>query len=173
MPLDLGIFSFGKILQNTRRLGGKMFGNKNDRSFRGLACILILIFLLTACKPKEDSALPTAQLQQLRVSNTGSTDIIGLVVLFPGLHPEAEATKINFGDLPAGQTSAYQDVPTGVYAYAAYTYSLEGREVVQPVTDWVGENPISGQKFTYQITLALQKPVGDQMRLIKVLVDEP
>jgi hypothetical protein len=140
---------------------------------RNLVWGLVLLILLSACGAEKNSATPVPLQQQLRVSNTGSSDIQGLVVYFPGLHPEAEATKINYGDLKAGQTSAYQDVPTGVYAYAAYAYSLEGREVVQPVTDWVGEAPISGQKFTYQITLALQKPVGDQMRLIKVLVDEP
>lgn len=138
-----------------------------------LILVLMLLALLTACAAEKDNATPTPQMQQLRVSNTGSTDIIGLVVLFPGLHPEAEATKIEFGDLPAGQTSTYQDMPSGVYAYAAYTYTSEGRKFTQPVTDWVGEGPIAGLKFTYQIALVLQKPVGDQMRLIKVLVDEP
>ncbi len=150
-----------------------MFRSKRDRGFRTFACLLSLIFLVTACGAKDQTASPGPLQQQLRVSNTGSTNIKDLVIVFPGLNSEMEAVKLEFGDLPAGQTSEYLDAPTGVYRYGAYTYTLEGSEVLQPVTDWVGEGPIAGQKFTYQVNLALNKPVGSQIRLIKVVVDEP
>ena len=140
---------------------------------QSLVLALVMITLLTACVAEKKSETPAPLQQQLRVSNTGSADIHGLMVYFPGLHPEAEATKLNFGDLAAGQTSAYLEAPTGVYAYAAYAYTLEGHEIIQPVTDWVGEAPIAGNKFTYQITLDLKKIEGAQMRLVKVVVDEP
>ena len=134
---------------------------------------VLLFALLSACTLQKKTATPTPELQQLRITNRGSSDITGLVVLFPGSSPEAEATKIEFGNLPAGQTSAYQSVPSGVYAYAAYSYRLENREVTQAVTDWVGESPLAGKKFSYQLTLDIQKIEGDQIQLIDVLVDEP
>ena len=134
---------------------------------------VLLLALLGACTAQVNTATPTPVLQQLRITNSGSSDITGLMVLFPGSSPEAEATKIEFGNLPAGQTSAYQSVPSGVYAYAAYSYRLEYREVTQAVTDWVGESPLAGKKFTYQLALDLQKIEGDQMQLIDFRVDEP
>lgn len=134
---------------------------------------VLLFALLSACTLQKNTATPTPELQQLRITNRGSSDITGLVILFPGSSPEAEATKIEFGDLPAGQTSAYRSVPSGVYAYAAYNYRIGDREVTQAVTDWVGESPLAGKKFTYQLALDLQKIDGDQMQLIDVLVDEP
>ena len=134
---------------------------------------VLLFALISACTLQKNTATPTPELQQLRITNRGSSDITGLVILFPGSSPEAEATKIEFGDLPAGQTSAYRSVPSGVYAYAAYNYRIGDREVTQAVTDWVGESPLAGKKFTYQLALDLQKIDGDQMQLIDVLVDEP
>ena len=134
---------------------------------------VLLFALLSACTLQKDTAPRTPELQLLRITNRGSSDITGLVILFPGSSPEAEATKIEFGDLPAGQTSAYRSVPSGVYAYAAYNYRIGDREVTQAVTDWVGESPLAGKKFTYQLALDLQKIDGDQMQLIDVLVDEP
>lgn len=134
---------------------------------------VLLFALLSACTLQKNTATPTPELQQLRITNRGSSDITGLVILFPGSSPEAEATKIEFGDLPAEQTSAYRSVPSGVYAYAAYNYRIGDREVTQAVTDWVGESPLAGKKFTYQLALDLQKIDGDQMQLIDVLVDEP
>ena len=138
-----------------------------------LILTVLLLALLGACTAQVNTATPTPVLQQLRITNRGSSDITGLVVLFPGSSPEAEATKIEFGDLPAGQTSTYRSVPSGVYAYAAYNYRIGDREVIQFVTDWVGESPLAGKKFTYLLALDLQKIEGDQMQLIDVLVDEP
>ena len=128
---------------------------------------LILFSLVTACATEPES-------QQLRITNSGDTDITGLVVVFPaGQGWDAGISRIEFGDLPAGQTSEYQNVPSGVYRYAAYEYILDGREVRQPVIDWVGEEPMAGKKITYQITLDLNKVTGNQVSLITVLVDEP
>lgn len=149
-----------------------MFARSKKLNITHLIMILAFVFPLAACAAKENTPAPVSLQQQLRLSNTGSTDIKGLVLYFPGLHSEAEVVKLDFGDLAAGQTSTYLDVPSGVYAYAAYAYKLDGREIVQPVTDWVGEAPIAGKKFTYQITLDLKKIEGAQMRLVKVLVDE-
>ena len=93
--------------------------------------ILVLFSLITACATKPES-------QQLRITNSGDTDIKGLVVVFPaGQGWDAGISRIEFGDIPAGQTSEYQNVPSGVYRYAAYEYVLDGDEVRQPVIDWV------------------------------------
>jgi hypothetical protein len=45
--------------------------------------------------------------------------------------------------------------------------------VTQFVTDWVGESPRAGKKFTYEIVLDPKKVEGNQVNLITVLVDEP
>ena len=128
---------------------------------------LIILSIFTACTIKPES-------QQLRITNSGDTDITGLVVIFPaGYGWDAGTSRIEFGDIPAGQTSEYQNVPSGVYRYAAYDYVLDGVKVGQPVTDWVGEEPMAGKKITYQIALDLNKVVGNQVSLIMVLVDEP
>jgi len=60
----------------------------------------------------------------------------------------------------------------GVYRYVAHEYTLKGNVVRQPVIDWVGENPIEGKKFTYQIVLDPKKVEGNQITLVEVLVDE-
>ncbi len=103
--------------------------------------------------------------------NSGGEDIQGLSVLFPGPTADSEATRVQFGDVPAGATSSYQAVPSGVYRYAAYEYRLDGRLVLQPVMDWVGERPMDGQAFTYEIKLDLQQPTGGQIQLVNVSVD--
>jgi hypothetical protein len=119
-------------------------------------------------------ALPTSTpgtLQQLRIANSGTSDITGLIVLFPGPTDDAPATRIEFGDIPAGKTTQYRSVPGGVYRYAAFEYTLGGQTVNQPVVDWIGENPMQGMKFTYRIALDLGKPPGGQIQLIEVRGD--
>jgi hypothetical protein len=154
-------------------VGVNMFTVKAYITSKHLVMVLILLVLLSACTPQVNTATPTAELQLMRVTNSGTTDITGLVVLFPGPNAGAEAIRIEFGDISAGQTSVYLEVPSGVYRYAAYNYVVEGREVMQAVTDWVGESPLTGKKFTYQLALNLTKVEGDQMRLATVSVDEP
>ncbi len=136
--------------------------------------LLIILFCLAgACAAP--TATPTAvpPLQQLRIVNSGNQDIAGLIVLVPGPTADAEAVRVAFGDVPAGKTTAYRDVPSGVYRYAAYEYTLHSRLVAQAVVDWVGESPMKGQKFTYRIELDPNKEPGGQIQLLEVLVDVP
>lgn len=111
--------------------------------------------------------------QQLRVANIGSKDIQSLTVLFPGLTADAEAARVEFGDVPAGEMTGYRNVPGGVYRYAAYEYIVDRRMVSQSVTDWVGESPMQGEKFTYRIELDSKREPGGQVQLIEVWVDQP
>jgi hypothetical protein len=112
-------------------------------------------------------------LQQLRVLNTGSEDIQNLTILFPGPTSDAEATRVEFGDVPAGKLTDYRNVASGVYRYSAFAYTLERRVINQAVMDWIGESPMKGAKFTYRLALHPQKVPGDQMQLVQVLIDEP
>ena len=57
--------------------------------------------------------------------------------------------ELDFGDVPPGVTSGYQNVPHGVYRYAAYDVEVDGQKYEQPVVDWIGENPMEGNAFTY------------------------
>jgi len=109
--------------------------------------------------------------QQLRITNSGRQDILGLVVIFPGPTILARGRRVEFGDIPAGETSDYQPVPNGVYRYAAYEYTLDNHLVHQAVMDWVGESPMEGAEFTYRITLNTQLPEGGQIQLDEVVLD--
>ncbi len=111
--------------------------------------------------------------QQLRVTNSGGQAIRGLVVLFPGLRAESQATRIEFGNIPAGGTTEYENAPTGVYRYAAYEYTVDDRVVGQAVVDWIGESPLDGTKFTYRVELDPKGTPGRQIELKEVIVDVP
>ncbi len=86
-------------------------------------------------------------------------------MLFPGKTADAEAVRVEFGDVPAGGTTGYRDVPSGVYPYAAYQYRLGDRVVTQPITDWIGESPPEGNKFTYRLALDWKKQMGNRRYL--------
>lgn len=111
------------------------------------------------------TAAATASGPQLRILNTGTVEVTDLVVLFPD-------SDVEFGSVAAGQTTDYVEVASGVYRYAAYRYTLDGQEVLQHVLDWVGEKPIPGAKFTYQIAFDPTMPVERQVTLLAVEVDE-
>lgn len=71
---------------------------------------------------------------------------MGLSVLFP-------ESSVDFGDIPAGATTGYRVASKGVYSYGAFRFTHNGASVVQPVIDWVGEEPMKGQRFTYNLEL--------------------
>ena len=143
------------------------FLNKLGTSF------IFLIGFSAGCSPLVPTPVTTPAVQQLRITNAGSVDIMDLTVFFPGATSLALATPVKFGDVPAGKTTEYRSVPRGVYRYAAYEYGIDGRSVNQPVVDWVGESPMKGARFTYQIALDPQKQPGSQIQLLQVLVDGP
>jgi hypothetical protein len=108
---------------------------------------------------------PEAQSPKLRVTNRGPSAVVNLTVLFP----EGE---VKVGDISIGSTTEYQEVPNGVYGYAAYRYVLDGELILQPVIDWVGEKPLVGDKFTYLIEFSATRPQWERVRLIEVIIDE-
>ena len=107
-------------------------------------------------------APPTARLQ---ISNSGTMDVENLTVLFP-------EDSIKFGDISAGSTTKYQDVPNGVFGYAAYRFEFNGQMITQSVIDWVGEVPLEGITFTYTIDFNSNRPQWGMVKLIEVTIDE-
>jgi hypothetical protein len=101
---------------------------------------------------------------QLRIENRGEVDIVNLRVLFP----EGE---VFFGDVAAGETTAYRPVPNGVYGYAAYRFDVDGETVTQPVIDWVGELPMQGTAFTYVVEADSSQPAIFSIQLVEVVRD--
>jgi hypothetical protein len=100
---------------------------------------------------------------RLRVANKGSVPIQELTLLFP-------KDQISFGNVAAGATTPYRDVPNGVYRYSAFRFTIGGATVNQPVIDWVGEEPMDGKAFTYHIDAdANRLPV---IRIVNVTRDE-
>jgi hypothetical protein len=81
----------------------------------------------------------------------GTVTIRELVVMFP-------FDTVPFGDIKGGATTRYMNVPLGVYRYAALRHSWNGRLIVQPVVDWLGEMPLPIGSFTYQVRI---EPYGD------------
>jgi hypothetical protein len=62
-------------------------------------------------------------------------------------------TSLFFGAVPVGATTDYHPAPGGVYSQAAFHFTHEGNSVSQPVDDWVGEVPMKGHRFTYNVRL--------------------
>ena len=136
--------------------------------------LLVVLWGTAACAtPAPATPSPTPPLvtePHLRVENVGETPIQDLVVSFPAASI-AMAARTSFGNIASNQTTAYQPIPTGVYRYAAYEYTLDGATVHQPVVDWVGETPLAGTYFTYQISFDKTQIKGNQISLIAVLTD--
>lgn len=102
---------------------------------------------------------------RLRIANVGSTPILRLTVLFP-------EDRISFGDIPVGATTQYKEVPNGVYRYAAYSLGIDGAIVTQPVIDWVGEQPMGGNAFTYALDVDPRRPQFGVVQLVSVTRDD-
>ena len=102
---------------------------------------------------------------RLRIRNAGAQPIENLVVLFP-------EARIEFGDVAAGATTEYLKVPNGVYSYAAYEYEVNGETIVQPVIDWVGEQPMQGSAFTYTVDFDPARTRWEVLQLVEVTRDE-
>ena len=114
---------------------------------------LAAVVLLAACGSDLE---PT----RLRVANVGAVPIRDLTVMFPD-------EQVGFGDVPAGATTGYEDFRHGVYSYAAYRFEIDGALISQPVIDWVGEEPLPGEAFTYSLALE-----GGRLELVGVTSDE-
>jgi hypothetical protein len=127
-----------------------------------LALLLTLSILLTGCA---STASPTPPAPRLRIINSGTQDIKNLTVWFP-------EDEIEFGDIPAGATTPYKHVPHGVYHYAAYRLDINGENVTQPVIDWVGEEPMPGESFTYTLDFDANRPQLQPIQLTNVTQDE-
>jgi len=131
--------------------------------FIGLAGLALIV---SACQAAATPppATPTTAVRQLRISNTGSVDMENLVVLFP-------EDRIDFGAIPAGQTTEYQPVPNGVYSYAAYELTVNGEKVDLPVIDWVGAEPMPGETFTYVLELDPEAGRWEMLQVVEVKTD--
>jgi hypothetical protein len=130
-----------------------------------LVCKVFLLAILSALAFSACNS-EAEQVQRLRINNSGSIPIQNLVVRFPH-------DNIAFGDVPAGTTTDYKEVPNGVYRYAAYQFEFDGETLTQPVIDWLGEDPMSGTSFTYTLDFDPDRVnTGDRIRLVDVKNDD-
>jgi hypothetical protein len=136
---------------------------------------VFLTVLFSACASNSTPVFPTSMplptkthaplTARLRIYNSGTMDVENLTVLFP-------EDEIKFGDISAGSTTEYLDVPNGVFGYAAYQFEIDGQMITQSVTDWVGEVPLGGDTFTYVITFSSSRSQWEMVKLIEVKIDE-
>ena len=132
------------------------------RSPERLSSLAVCLLLLAiGCSSPTD---PSQNLSLVRMTNVGSRNIEGLVVLFPN-------ERLEFGAVPAGATTPYLVSRVGVYGYAAYEFLFVDVVKHQPVIDWVGEQPMKGEAFTYSIEL-LDGPSGPSIRLAGTARDD-
>lgn len=120
--------------------------------------VLVFVLVLASCGTGAESS-------RLRITNGGDEPIAGLIVLFP-------EEGITFGDVAPGETTEYEVVSQGVYRYAAYRFQHGGETVTQPVLDWVGEEPMRGEAFTYVIEYDPTRPQLQQVQLAEVIQEE-
>jgi heat shock protein HslJ/Tol biopolymer transport system component len=97
------------------------------------------------------------RLARLRVTNDSPYHLDRVVVIFSD-------ERIAFGSLAAGETSTYRAVRRGVYGYAAYNVVVDGQTIDQPVVDWVGEQPLDGESFTYVLSIDPERPFMQQIQ---------
>jgi hypothetical protein len=139
---------------------------------RYIVLSLVLCLILGGCVSQAAPSTQPFKVQQLRIVNSGSYDIDNLVVKFPD-------DKISFGNVPAGDTTEYMEVPNGVFGYAAYSFQVEGEVKSQAVMDWMGEVPMDGNLFTYTLDYDFSRTgdqpgfeMGDWIRLVDVTKDD-
>jgi hypothetical protein len=133
---------------------------RSRQSFWITLLLIVLNAALSSCTSQ------SAHVSQLRIVNSGSYAINNLTVRFP-------EDRIAFGDVPAGATTEYEDVPNDIFRYAAYEFEIDGEVITQPVIDWMGENPMNGKLFTYTIDFDPNRTnTGDIVRLIDVKNDD-
>lgn len=134
-------------------------------SFYIMILFLVVNITLSACSSQSVPSTQPPKVQQLRITNAGSSTITNLVVRFP-------EDRVSFGDVSAGETTAYKEVPNGILHYAAYEFEVDGEVISQAVIDWVGENPMNGNSFTYTIDFDPNRFVtNDSVRLLEVKTD--
>ena len=121
-------------------------------------CWFVYVFVcvtLTGCGQAATTPSPNAAVQpdvpQLRITNASDLALDRVVVIFP-------KEQITFQAVAPGATTAYQSVSNGVYGYAAYEITFDGRTVKQNVLDWMGEVPMHGSAFTYVLSVDSQRP---------------
>jgi hypothetical protein len=137
-----------------------MFTYWSRQSLRVIFLFIVLGIVLSSCKSQ------SAQKSRLRIVNIGLLPINNLIVVFP-------QNRIRFGDIPARTTTEYQNIPNGVFSYAAYEFEVDDKTISQPVSDWVGEHPMRGNSFTYTIEFDPNRAnTGDIIRLVSVKKDD-
>ncbi len=106
---------------------------------RARVCLILALGLITAC-----SNILGLDEVRIRVHNASAIDFESTVVDF------SRQTE-QYGAVHAGETSDYRTVNTA-YSYA-YVEVLAGgnRHVMQP-EDYVGEKPLKGGAYTYELS---------------------
>ncbi len=135
------------------------------RALARISLVALAALWLAVSASLAGCAFSASQTPRLRITNSGTHSIQNLTVLFP-------EDRIEFGDVPAGGTTEYKHVPNGVYSYAAYRYEVNGQTITQPVIDWVGEQPMAGDSFTYTINVDSSRPELQRVQLVDVTRDE-
>jgi len=103
--------------------------------------------LLAACE--EMTGSDQGELR-IRVRNTGTADLTGVVIGYP-------FQTVEYGDVAAGEATNYVAVGQA-YAYAAVRVGYNGEEITRTPIDYVGEEPLDPGRWTFELSIDLAGP---------------
>jgi len=102
--------------------------------------LLSFLFLLQACG--QEDPMDTAVL--IRIKNTSASD-------FENIHVNTSGGQNNYGNLAAGETSAYMEFASA-YRYAYVRLEVNGQTALVQPFDYVGETLLENGKYTYELS---------------------
>ena len=103
------------------------------------ALLLLISIFLVSCTQNDDTLL-------IRIKNVSQFDYSDIVVNTSG-------GENNYGDLPSNGVSNYKAFDLA-YRYAFIELKIDGATfTIQPI-DYVGETPLNGGKYTYEVNAA-------------------
>lgn len=114
---------------------------------------------LLALAPASCSGLASSGPVEIRVQNASAVVMQDVVVGFPevttgGGDPvepgDAESGDVDYGTIDPGAATPYRTIGKA-YRYTAVTVLVEGEEVELVPIDYVGEDPLDGGRYTYEL----------------------
>ncbi len=113
------------------------------------------------------STVPEAPAGQVevRVRNASDRPFSAAAVLFPG-GPDHDGTRVDYGALAPGATSAYVAVPFS-YRYAPAEVVVGGETLTAGVIDYTGEAPLAPGRYTFDLAVFEDSGFVDRTSLVR------
>ncbi len=121
------------------------------------ALFICIVACLLSCANNKDSGVVN-----IRLSNVSAFDFESIIV-------DTSTGNTSFGDLSAGTINEYKEFDLA-YRYAFVQVMIDGEAYTLQPIDYVGETPLSGGNYTYQINVDSSE--SQYTRLILTLFED-